>query len=90
MLAIFRNPTPTSPRKREAPGNVYFAIALTTLSVRSGISRFFPHEHIGAKAEVLEPGDGIICLGEDVNPHGDGEGGIVFMIRYQLEAKNSC
>lgn len=74
------------PRPPEAPKNVYLAIALTTLNAETGILNFFPRENSqegpGQTAE-LKPGDGIICRGEDGNPSGGGEGGIVLMIRYQ-------
>lgn len=71
----------------EPPGNVYLAIALTTLNAKSGILNFFPRDDSGIRSgqnEVLEPGDGIICYGEDVNPNGGGEGGVILMIRYQV------
>lgn len=85
MLATFRTPTPNSSRITESPGNVYLAITLTELNAESGILNFYPHDSDRAKAEVLEPGDGIICRGEDVNPYGGGEGGVIFMIRYQVK-----
>jgi hypothetical protein len=78
---MFRDRTPTSPRKPEQPGNLYFAIALTALSAESGAPNFFPQGTSGV--DVLEPGDGVICRGEDMNPSGGGEGGIILMIVYQ-------
>jgi hypothetical protein len=78
---MFRDRIPTSPRKPELPGNVYFAIALTTLSAESGALNFFPEGT--SRVDVIEPGDGIICRGEDMNPSGGGEGGIILMIVYQ-------
>lgn len=86
FIGKFRKPTQTPPRSPETPGNIYYAIALTTLTADTGILNFFPRDSGGTnlgQAEVLEPGDGIICRGEDGNPSGGGEGGIVLMIHYQ-------
>ena len=88
MIATFRKPSPTSPTLPELPGNVYFAVALTSLSAESGILNFFPGDNISmilGQTEVLEPGDGIVCCGEDINPEGGGEGGVILLIRYQAE-----
>lgn len=86
IIATFRKPTATSPRPPEPPGNTYFVIALTTLRAETGILNFFPVDGDGARlgqSEVLEPGDGLVCRGEDLISNGGGEGGVVLMIRYQ-------
>jgi len=80
---MIRDYTPTPPEKPELPSKVYFAIALTTLNVDSGVIHFFPPGTDSARAEVLEPGDGIICRGEDMNSGGGGHGGIILMIVYR-------
>lgn len=88
MVATFRKPSPIPPRLPELPGNIYFAIALTTLGAETGILNFFPRDSVSmglGQAEVLEPGDGIVCRGEDINPEGGGEGGVILLIRYQAE-----
>lgn len=77
-----------STRPPETPKNVYLAIALTTLNAETGILNLFPRESIQQehRQEVeLKPGDAIIFRGEDGNPSGGGEGGIVLMIRYLRE-----
>jgi hypothetical protein len=92
IIGNFRNPRQASERPAEPPGNVYFAIALTTLDAETGILNYFPRENSGStlkEAEVLEPGDGVICCGEDGNPNGGGEGGIVLMIQYRVETDGS-
>lgn len=88
IIGNFRNPSQTSQRPPENPGYVYFAIALTTLNAETGLLNFFPRDSSGARhgqTEVLEPGDGIICCGEEGDPSGGGEGGIVLMIRYRVK-----
>lgn len=88
IIGNFRNPRQASERPAELPGNVYFAIALTTLDAETGILNYFPSENSESttrEAEVLQPGDGVICCGEDGNPNGGGEGGIVLMIQYRVE-----
>jgi hypothetical protein len=80
---MFQDYKPELPRKPELPGHVYFAIALTTLRAESGVLHFFPQDTDSTRAEVLEPGDGIICRGEDMNPGVGGEGGIILMIVYR-------
>jgi hypothetical protein len=92
IIGNFRKPRQTSQKPAELPGNVYFAIALTTLNAETGILNYFPRDSNGihlAQAEILQPGDGIICRGEDGNPNGGGEGGIVLMIRYRAETDRS-
>lgn len=87
IIAAFRAAVRASPEPQESAGNVYLAIALTTLDASSGIMNFFPRDDSGGSSgqyEVLEPGDGIICCGEDVNPNGGGDGGAILMIRYQV------
>jgi hypothetical protein len=77
--------TLTSPQNQD---DVYLAIALNTLDAETGILNFFPRDGVSrtiGQSEVLEPGDGIICRGENSNPAGGGEGGIVLMIHYQVE-----
>jgi hypothetical protein len=88
IIGNFREPTQTSLASPHNQDDVYLAIALNTLDAETGILNFFPRD--GAlrtlgQAEVLEPGDGIICRGECSNPAGGGEGGIVLMIHYQVE-----
>lgn len=84
IIATFRNRANAAPKPPEQPGNVYFAIALTTLDAGSGVLNFFPRDGNDDGHEVLEPGDGIICCSEDVNPNGGGEGGVVIIISYQV------
>lgn len=89
IIGNFRESTQTPLRPPTTPGFVYLAIALTTLNAETGILNFFvggSSERLG-QTTVLEPGDGIICRGEDVNPSGTGGGGIVLMIRYQRESE---
>lgn len=85
-IGNFRKPKQPSQRPPEAHNDVYLAIALTTIDADTGILNFFSRES-GSQTlgEVLQPGDGIICCGEDANPGGGGEGGIVLMIQYQME-----
>jgi hypothetical protein len=92
IIGNFRKPRQTSQKPAEFPGNVYFAIALTTPNAETGILNYFPRDSNGnslGQAEILQPGDGIICCGEDGNPNGGGEGGIVLMIRYRVETDRS-
>ena len=84
-IGIFRQPQQTSPISSEEPGNVYFVVALTTLNVETGILNFFSYQEGGERNEVLEAGDGIVCLGENVRRRGGGQGGIAIIIRYQTE-----
>jgi hypothetical protein len=84
LVATLRDSNETSPRPPEPSGNVYLVIALTTLNAKSGILNFFPRDGGELEqTEVLEPGDGIVCCSEDVNPNGGGEGGVILVICYQ-------
>lgn len=88
MIATFRMSSSASSTLREVPGNIYFAIALTTLDAETGLLNFFPNDRIGTssgQAEVLKPGDGIVCRGEDINPEAGGEGGVILLIHYLAE-----
>jgi hypothetical protein len=88
IIGNFRKPRQTSRRPAQNPDNVYLAIALTTLDAETGILNFFPRDSSGqtlGQAEVLEPGDGILCCAEDASSGVGGEGGIVLMIRYQAD-----
>jgi hypothetical protein len=88
IIGNFRKPRQTSHRPAQTPGNVYLAIALTALDAGTGILNFLPRDSSRqtlGQAEVLEPGDGILCCAEDANSGAGGEGGIVLMIRYQAD-----
>lgn len=89
IIGNFRNPRQTSHTQPQIHGDVYLAIALTTLNAETGILNFFSRDDASTtvgQAEVLEPGDGIICCGEDSSPDGGGKGGIVLMIQYQVQS----
>lgn len=86
-IGNFRKPKQTPRRSPETHNDVYLAIALTILNAETGILNFFPEDSASrtkGQGEMLQPGDGIICCGEDANPGGGGEGGIVLMIQYQV------
>jgi hypothetical protein len=90
-MAKFLPPASSISASSKPPGSlgkVYFTIALTTLSVKTGLLNFFPEDDTGLRLgqeEVLEleAGDGIVCRQEDFNRNGGGEGGVVLIIRYQ-------